>query len=83
MIYSAIHVTSRDLNLGSNFDIDLFTSICIYFDPSRGKEHYGTRIMSLTFIVQKLFAKNTKKRYFKFMTSIALIVEVRPTLIVF
>ena len=70
MTYLARQLTSRDLDLRSNFDIDLLRSICTYFDASRHQEHDSAKIMSVAFLVQKLFAKNhfcKKKRYFDFL----------------
>ena len=55
----ADHVTSRNLDLRSNLDIELLRLTCIYFDASRRKEHDGLQIMSLVFLVQKLIAKKT------------------------
>ena len=49
------HMTSRDLDLSSNSDIDLLRSIFIYLDVSRREEHDAAKIMSLDFLVQKLF----------------------------
>ena len=64
--YSAQNVTSRDLDLRSNFEIDLFRSKCRYFNTFRRLEHDAAKIMSLAFLVQKVFAKNSfcEKRYF-------------------
>ena len=56
--YLSRQVTSRDLDLRSNSDIYLLRSICIYFDGSRREEHGAAKIMSLVFLVQKLFVKN-------------------------
>ena len=66
MTYLFLYVTSRDLDLRSNTDIDLSRSICIYFDSSRRQEHDAAKIMSLAFLVQKQFVKNHshKKLYF-------------------
>ena len=66
MTYLSRHVTSRDLDLMSNSDIDLLRSICIHFDVSRREEHDVPNIMSLAFLVQKLFVKIhfRKKLYF-------------------
>ena len=67
MTYLARHVTSRDLDLRSNSDIDLLRSKCTYFDASWRQEHDAAKNMSLTFLVQILFAKKNifaKRRYF-------------------
>ena len=65
MTYLAHHVTSCDLDLRSDFDIDLFRSTCTYFDAFRREEHDAAKIMSLALLVQKVFAKTSlKKRYF-------------------
>ena len=58
MPYLAQHVTSRDLDLRSNFEIDLFRSTCTYFDAFRREEQDAAKIMSLAFLVKRLFAKN-------------------------
>ena len=47
----------RDLDLRSNFDLDLSRSTCICFDASWQEEHDGVRIIPIAFLVQKLFAK--------------------------
>ena len=59
-------VTSRDLDLRSNFDLDFSRSTCIYFDKSRQDERDSVGIILLAFLVQKLFAKNhlCQKRLF-------------------
>ena len=57
MTYLARHVTSRDLDLRSNSDIDLLRSKCTYFDVSWRQEHDAAKILSVAFLVQKLFAK--------------------------
>ena len=65
MTYLALHVTSRALDLNSNFGIDLLRSTCIYFDASQQEKHGGSQMMSLDLLVPKLFAKNIlSKRYF-------------------
>ena len=48
----------RDLDLRSDFDLDLSRSACMCFDASWQEEHDGVRIIPLTFLVQKLFVKN-------------------------
>ena len=58
MTYFSRHVTSRDLDMRSNSDIDLLRYICIYFDLSRREEYDTGKIISLAFILQKLFVKN-------------------------
>ena len=61
------HVTSRDLDLRSNYDIDLGQHVGTYFDAFQKEEYDSARIIPLAFLVQKLFAKNRfykKKRYF-------------------
>ena len=49
--------SARDLDLWSNFEIDLFRATCSYFDAFRREEHDAAKIMCLAFLVQKLFAK--------------------------
>ena len=56
MTYLVQHVTSRDLDLRSNFEIDLFRSTCSYFDAFRREENDAGKIRYLAFLVQKLFA---------------------------
>ena len=46
MTYMAQHVTSRDLELRSNSDIDFLRSACTYFDAFRREEHDAAKIMS-------------------------------------
>ena len=58
MTYLVQHVTSLDLDLRSNFEIDVFRSTCRYFDAFRREEHDAAKILALAFLVQKLFAKN-------------------------
>ena len=48
----------RDLDLRSNFDLDLLRSTCIFFEASGREEHDGARILSLSCLVQKLSVKN-------------------------
>ena len=74
MTYLDQHVTPRDLDLGPNFEIDLFRSTCAYFDALRREEYDAAKIMPLAFLVQKLFAKNRcckKAPFLPFLTSIA------------
>ena len=40
------HVTSRDIDMSSNFEIGLFRSTCTYFDAFRREEHDAAKIMS-------------------------------------
>ena len=58
MTYFVHYVTSCDLDLRSDSDIDLSRSICtyvpIYFDASVKEERDAAKIMSLAFLVQKL-----------------------------
>ena len=58
MTYLARHVTSRGLDLRSNSDIELLRSECTYFDASRRQERDAAKILSLDFLVQKLFVKD-------------------------
>ena len=46
-----------DPELGSNFDLDLLISKCIYSDVCLQGVHHDTRIKSLTSLVQKSFEK--------------------------
>ena len=50
--------STRDLDLMPNFEIGLFRSTCTYFDAFRRQEHDAAKIMSLAFLVQKLYTKN-------------------------
>ena len=52
-------VTSRELDLRSNSGIDLLMPICTDFDASRREERDAAKIMSLAYLVQKLFEKKT------------------------
>ena len=56
--YFPRHVTSNELDLRSNSDVDLLRPVCIYFDVSRWEEHDTAKILSLPFSVQKLFVQN-------------------------
>ena len=60
MNYLGRHVTSRDLDMWSNFDIIFFRLTWICFYVSRREKHDWVRIISLTFLVQKLFKKMSK-----------------------
>ena len=64
MIYLVQHLTSDDLDLRSNIDLTLLRSSCAWFNAPWRDEHAGTRIRPLAFLVQKLFAKKDKNRYF-------------------
>ena len=50
--------SSHDLDLRSNFDLEILRSNYTCFDASRRGEHDGAYIVSPSFFVQKLFAKN-------------------------
>ena len=56
--YLGHDVTSSNLDLRSNFDLNVPRLTCIYFDVSRREKHDGVRIVLLAFLVQKLLAKN-------------------------
>ena len=58
MTYFDLFGSPRDLDLRSNFPLDLSRSTCICFDASRREKHDGVKIIPLSFFVQKLFAKN-------------------------
>ena len=66
MTYLGHNVTSRDPDLRSNFDLEVSRLKCIYFDMSWQEEHDSVRIISLAFLVQKVFAKTifVKNVYF-------------------
>ena len=55
-----------DFDLKSNVDLTLLWSPCIWFNAPWRKEHAGSRIKPLAFVVQKLLAKNDvgKKQLF-------------------
>ena len=59
-------MTSRDLDLSSNYDLALLRVLCTHFDAARREKHDAAKIMALTFLVQKILAKNVlaKKRYY-------------------
>ena len=70
----------HDLDLKSNFDLDLSRSKNISFNASRREKHDGTIADSLSFFVQTLFTKNglRKKRLFwKLLTYRGLTVDLR------
>ena len=60
------HLDLSDLDLRSNFEIDLSRSPCICFDASRRQKHDGVKIISLPLLVKKIYAKTVfaKKRLF-------------------
>ena len=58
MTYFDLFGSPRDLDLRSNFPLDLSRSKCICFDASRREKHDGVRIILLSFFVQKLLAKD-------------------------
>ena len=58
MTYFDLFGSPRDLDLRSNFPLDLSRSPCICFDASRREKHDGVKIIPLSFFVQKVFAKN-------------------------
>ena len=49
--------STRDLDLKSNFDLDLLRSKSICFDASRREKHDGAIADSLSFLVKNLFVK--------------------------
>ena len=51
-------MTFRDLDLRSNFEIDLLRSKYTCFDSSRREKHDGITIIVITLKMKKLFAKN-------------------------
>ena len=62
----------RDLDLRSNFDLDLSRSCYICFDASWRGKHDGVKIIALSFQTQKLSLKNCfaqKCRFWPFVTS--------------
>ena len=59
MAYLGHDVTSSNLDLSSNFDLDSPRSTFIYFDASRQEKRDGVQIISLASFVQKLAAKKT------------------------
>ena len=67
MSYFGQHLTSGDLNLRLNIDLTRLRSPCIWFDAPWRKEHDGTRIKPLAFLVQRPFAEKNvfcKNSYF-------------------
>ena len=56
--YLGQHLTSGDLDLWSNIDLTFLRSPFTWFDAPWRKEQAGARIESLSFLIQKLFAKN-------------------------
>ena len=58
MTHSGQHLDLGDLDLRSNFEIDLSRSPCICFDASRREKHDGVKIISLPLLVKKIYAKN-------------------------
>ena len=59
MIYLGHYVSPHHLDLRSNFVLNFFEGhyYCIYFDALRRVKHHDVQIMSLAFLVQKLFRK--------------------------
>ena len=74
MNYLTRHLTSRDLDLRSNYDIDLLRSICTYiFRCISTKEQDAVKTMPLALLGEKLFAKNhicKKAPFWPFLTSV-------------
>ena len=60
---------SRDIDLGSNSEIDLLKSIYAYFDAVRREIHDAAKNMSLALLVQKLFAKTIFAKKISFYPS--------------
>ena len=70
----------RDLDLRSNFDLDLSRSCYTCFDASWRGKHDGVKIIALSFQTRKLLSKNCfaqKCRFWPFVTSDALNVNLR------
>ena len=61
-------VTFRDLDMRSNFEVDLLRSKYTWFDSSRRNKHDGSTFMAATSEMKKLFAKNyfTQNSFFDF-----------------
>ena len=73
MTYLAQYVTSLDVDMRSDSDIDLLMLRCGYFDASWRQEQDAAKLMSLAFLVQKLFAKTyfcKKALSWPFLTSV-------------
>ena len=51
-------MTFRDLDLRSNFEVDLSRSKYTWFDSSRRGKHDGITVIVVIFKMKKLFAKN-------------------------
>ena len=56
-----------DLDLRSNFDLDLSRSSGICFESSWREKHDGVKIISVSLLVQKLFTKNDFRQKRKFL----------------
>ena len=83
MPYLTRHVTSHDLDLKSNSEIDFLRLKCTYFDASWRQEHDAAKIMPLAILVKKLFAKShflQKMLFWPLLTFVAEPVEVRSIL---
>ena len=76
-----ISPSRRDLELRSNFDIDVFRSTCICFDAPRCEKCDGGKIIPLSLLDQRLLGKNRcfcqQWLFWQFLTSRAFPVRVR------
>ena len=57
MTHSGQYVDLSDLDLRSNFDLDLSRSPCICFDASRREKHDGAKIIALPLLVKNISEK--------------------------
>ena len=56
------YVSSHDLDLRLNFDLDFLSLTCIYLDASWGEEYNGVRMISLAFL-EHVICKKVKAGY--------------------
>ena len=72
MTYLFRDVTSRDLDLGSNSEIDLLRSICIYVDASRREEHDACQNSVSSFLSSKVICEKSLSQKSSILTILEL-----------
>ena len=58
LTYLGLLRSTRDLDLRSNFELDLLRSISMCFDASQREKHDGAIADSPSFLLRKLFVKS-------------------------
>ena len=66
MTYLALDLILTHLDLSPNLKVYPLRSSCIYFKPSQREKHDGVKIMSFSFVVEKLLLKMFSRNMWPF-----------------